>query len=149
MTSASPVRRSAINTSVCLLGCSIGDFGALIWFAIYAPQTALMIQMGVAIVCGISTSIILETLLLRFRESFPWKNALQTAFGMSLISMIAMEIAMNVTDFTITRSLGLTITDVLWWLALLPALAAGFLAAWPYNYWRLVALGKSCCGGET
>jgi hypothetical protein len=30
---------------------------------------------------------------------------------------------------------------------MLPALGAGFLAAWPYNYWRLERHGKSCCGG--
>jgi len=57
-------KQSAINTLWCLLGCVIGDFGAILWFQTYSPETAPLIVMSVAIVCGITTSIILETILL-------------------------------------------------------------------------------------
>lgn len=137
-----------MNTSVCLLGCSIGDFGAIISFAIWAPHTPIMVQMPVAMASGITTSIILETLIMRLREKASWRSALHTALGMSLISMIMMELAMNITDLYITRGGGRMagVDEPLFWLAFLPALGAGFLAAWPYNYWRLEALNKSCCG---
>jgi hypothetical protein len=49
-----------------------------------------------------------------------------------------MEIAMNLVDVALTGGAVLN----LW---VLPVMfAAGFLAAVPYNYWRLKALGKSC-----
>ncbi|MCK5700554.1 MAG: DUF4396 domain-containing protein [Cyclobacteriaceae bacterium] len=41
----------------------------------------------------------METIILRSREKFNWSLALKTAFLMSFISMIGMEIAMNKTVF--------------------------------------------------
>ncbi len=67
-----------------------------------------------------------------------WGQALRTAAGMSLISMIGMELAMNLTDWLLVGSLKLT-----WW-SVLPSLAAGFLTPWPYNYWRLKKFGVAC-----
>lgn len=141
-------KRSAKNTGVCLTGCAIGDFGALIYFAAKAPQTPLMTQMIVAIICGITTSIILETLVMRFKESFTWWESFKVACGMSLISMIAMEIAMNAVDFSVNQKFGFTIVDLGFWLTFIPALVAGFLTSWPYNYWRLVKFNKSCCAAK-
>jgi hypothetical protein len=141
------LKRSALNTSICLLGCSIGDFGVLIYFATqYAEPVSPMIQMAFAIPAGITTSIILETIILVVREHFPLKKALSVAFGMSLISMVMMEVAMNVTDLAITMPLGIKPPSLLYFLVFIPALIAGFLAAWPYNYWRLKKHGKGCCG---
>jgi hypothetical protein len=64
--------------------------------------------------------------------------AFKTAIGMSMISMIAMEAAMNITDVILTGGAKLT----LWVVPIM--LLAGFLAPLPYNYWRLKALGKAC-----
>ena len=78
----------------------------------------------------------LETIILARQMAF--KIALKTAFGMSLISMISMEVAMNLTDFMLTGGALLT-----WWAVPL-MLVAGFITPLPYNYWRLKALGKAC-----
>ena len=67
-----------------------------------------------------------------------WGIALRTAMGMSLISMIGMELAMNLTDWVLVGSLVLT-----WW-SILPSLAMGFLTPWPYNHWRLKKFGVAC-----
>ena len=92
--------------------------------------------MSLAIVNGILTSIALETFILSQQMSF--KLAFKTAIGMSLISMISMEIAMNLTDVALTGGAILT-----WWV--IPfMLIAGFVTPLPYNYWRLKALGKAC-----
>lgn len=129
-------RRSAYNTSWCLLGCAIGDLGTIFAFQIWAPNTNPLWVMSLAIINGLLTSIILETILLsRHMNS---KLALKTALGMSLVSMIAMEIAMNATDYLLVGQ-----ARILWW-SILPSLLAGFLAPWPYNYWRLKHLGKAC-----
>ena len=64
--------------------------------------------------------------------------AFKTAIGMSFISMIAMELAMNLTDILLTGGAILT-----WWV--IPfMLAAGFVTPLPYNYWRLKKFGVAC-----
>ncbi len=95
-------KRASFNTLNCLLGCSLGDFSAVVIMQGFFPGTSMSAQMLIAIVCGLATSISLETVLLRRRESFTWHQAITTAFSMSFISMIAMEGAMNTSDFLIT-----------------------------------------------
>lgn len=129
-------QQSAKNTAWCLLGCAIGDLGAILTFQLYAPQTPVYIVMIVAILCGISTSIALETVILV--KQMPLKLAFKTAVGMSLISMVGMELVMNLTDLWLVGG-----AKLVWWV-LPPMLIAGFLTAWPYNYWRLKKLGKAC-----
>jgi hypothetical protein len=129
-------KRSAYNTLWCLLGCAIGDLGTIFTFQIYAPDTHTLLVMSLAIINGLMTSIVLETILLSRQMAI--NLALKTALGMSLVSMIAMEVAMNTADYLLVGEARIT-----WW-SLLPSLAAGFLAPWPYNYWRLKHLGKAC-----
>ena len=131
-------RQSSINTLWCLLGCSIGDFGTILYFQIYTEVKSILVIMPIAIINGIITSIILETLLLL--RSMNFKDAIKMATGMSLISMVSMEFAMNITDIILEGSLVLSLSSVL------PILIVGFIVPWPYNYWRLVKYNKSCCG---
>lgn len=128
--------QSARNTAWCLLGCAIGDFGTILWFQIYSPATPPGIVLVLAIMNGLATSIALETLILR--AQLGWRDAFRTAIGMSLVSMIGMEIAMNLTDWFLVGELKMT-----WW-SVAPSLLAGFLAPWPYNYWRLKKFGEAC-----
>ena len=92
--------------------------------------------MILAIINGLITSIILETIILLKQMSF--KQALTTALGMSLISMISMEVSMNLTDYLITGGavLNLTVIPIM--------LLAGFITPLPYNYWRLKKYNKNC-----
>ena len=92
--------------------------------------------MSLAIFNGIMTSIMLETMILIRQMAL--KVAFKTAIGMSLISMIAMEAAMNITDVILTGG------AILKWWVIPIMLIAGFIAPLPYNYWRLKALGKGC-----
>ena len=128
---------SAKNTFWCLLGCAIGDFGTILFFQLSEIPFPLIGIMILAIINGLITSIILETLIL-MRQSFPFFNALKTAAGMSLISMISMEIMMNLTDYILTGGAMLT-----WWVIPI-MLIVGFLTPWPYNYWRLKKYGLNC-----
>ncbi len=136
-------RRASFNTVNCLIGCSIGDFGMIIFLQAYYPGTPMLLQMILAIIAGLITSIALESTILRVREKFNWTLALKTAFSMSFISMIGMEIAMNTTDFMITGGKA-TFNNPNYWLALVPAMIAGFLLPLPYNYFKLQKHGKSC-----
>ena len=129
--------RSAKNTSWCLLGCSIGDFGTILFFQLTQIPLPLLAVMILAIINGIITSIILETIVL-LKQNFTFKNAFKTAVGMSLISMVSMEIAMNLTDYLLTGGAMLT-----WWVVPI-MLAVGFVTPWPYNYWRLKKFNIAC-----
>ena len=129
--------KSAKNTLWCLTGCSIGDFGTIYYFQITPHSLSLFLVMSIAIINGILTSIILETIIL-LRQSFTFVNALKTASGMSLISMFSMELAMNLTDYIIIGS-----ARLVWWVIPI-MLLIGFLTPWPYNYWRLKKFNISC-----
>lgn len=136
-------KRASFNTLNCLIGCSIGDFGMIIFLQAYYPETSMLWQMLLATIAGLITSIALESVILKTREKFNWPLALKTAFSMSFISMIGMEIAMNATDFMITGGKAAFDTAA-YWLAIVPALIAGFLLPLPYNYYKLEKHGKAC-----
>ncbi|MEM9337399.1 MAG: DUF4396 domain-containing protein [Bacteroidota bacterium] len=136
-------KRAAFNTLNCLIGCSIGDFGMIFFLQAFYPETSMVWQMALAIVAGLCTSILLETILLKTREHFSWSFAFKTAFGMSFISMVAMELAMTGTDFMITGGKA-AFTDPTYWLALVPALVVGFLTPLPYNYYKLKKYKQAC-----
>ena len=129
--------RSAKNTLWCLLGCSIGDLGTILFFQLTQIPFPILIIMTLAITNGIITSIILETIIL-LKQNFTFKNAFKTAFGMSLISMISMEAGMNLTDYLLTGGAMLT-----WWVVPI-MLVVGFVTPWPYNYWRLKKYNEAC-----
>ena len=135
--------RASLNTLSCLIGCSIGDFGMVFYLQAFYPATPSMTQMVLAIIAGLCTSIILETIVMKTRERFGWVEAFKTALGMSFISMVAMEIAMTSTDFMITGGKA-AFEDIMYWLALIPALIVGFLVPLPYNYYKLKKFNQAC-----
>ena len=129
-------RRASYNTLWCLIGCSIGDMGTILFFQLSGIPWPTLAIMTLAIINGLATSILLETVILS--RQMELKAAFKTAIGMSFISMIAMEVAMNLVDVWLTGGARLTLWVVpIMWLA-------GFLTPLPYNYWRLKALGKAC-----
>ena len=147
-------KQSANNTKWCLVGCSIGEFGTLAAYQYYGIHHHLswdLITPGsssfdlyiiflflLPLINGLATSVMLETAIL-VRGQMDFRNALSTAFGMSFISMLMMEIAMEATDLIYTGGqLGLDP------MAVIPMLIVGFLTPWPYNYWRLKKYGISC-----
>ena len=128
---------SAKNTAWCLLGCSIGDFGTILFFQLTKIPFPVLVIMILAIINGLVTSIILETIVL-MKQNFNFNNAFKTAISMSFISMISMEVAMNLTDYLLTGGAILN-----WWVIPI-MLIVGFLTPWPYNYWRLKKFGINC-----
>tara|TARA_B100000767_G_C19741733_1_gene526512 strand:- start:1328 stop:1702 length:375 start_codon:yes stop_codon:yes gene_type:complete len=121
----------------CVIGCSIGDFGTILFFQLTQIPFPIMGIMILAIINGLLTSIMLETIIL-IRQNFNFTNALKIASGMSLISMVSMEISMNLTDYYLTGGAQLT-----YWVVPI-MLTVGFLTPWPYNYWRLKKYGLKC-----
>jgi len=138
-------KQSAHNTKWCLIGCSIGEFGTLAYYSYSGITSGLTIGSSIwwfyailPLVNGLATSVMLETAIL-MRGQMDFRNALSTAFGMSFISMLMMEIAMEITDLLFTQGeLGMNP------IAIPFMLVVGFLTPWPYNYWRLKKFGKAC-----
>ena len=130
-------KRSAKNTSWCLLGCALGDFGTILFFQLTKIPFPVIGIMTLAVINGLITSIILETIVL-MKQNLDFSKAFKTAMGMSFISMISMEIAMNLVDYILVGDARLT-----WWV--IPfMLLAGFITPWPYNYWRLKKFNEAC-----
>ena len=138
-------KQSAHNTKWCLVGCSIGEFGTLAYYSYSGITSGLELYSNIwyfyailPLINGLATSVMLETAIL-MRGQMDFRNALSTTFGMSFISMLMMEIAMEITDLLFTKGeLGLMP------LAIPFMLLVGFLTPWPYNYWRLKKYGASC-----
>ena len=128
-------KKASVNTLWCLLGCSIGDFGTIFFFQVTQIPFPLLWIMTLAIINGLITSIMLETFILSRQMNLT--EAFKTAMGMSFISMIAMELAMNAVDVVLAGGV------LVWWVIPL-MLAAGFFTPWPYNYYRLKKYDESC-----
>ncbi len=117
-------QRSAKNTLWCLLGCSIGDFGTILFFQLSNISWPTLNIMVLAIINGLITSIALETIIL-FRQ-------------MNIISMISMEVSMNAVDWIVVGG-----AEIVWWVVPI-MLLVGFITPWPYNYWRLKKFNTAC-----
>ncbi len=128
-------QKASYNTMWCLIGCSIGDFGTIYYFQIIDHSLSIYVVMLLAIINGLITSIMLETIILM--RTFIFTEAISIAIKMSFISMVSMEIAMNVTDLIFAGGV-LTITIIPF------MLLAGFITPLPYNYYRLKKYNESC-----
>ena len=139
-------KQSAHNTKWCLIGCSIGEFGTLAYYSYSGITSELEIYSNMwyfyailPLINGLATSVMLETIIM-MKGQMDFRSALSTALGMSFISMLMMEIAMEITDLLFTNGqLGMNM------IAIPFMLVVGFLTPWPYNYWRLKKFGKACC----
>ena len=145
--------RAAKNTTRCLIGCSAGDLSSLYLLQVYAPEIGLPATVAASCAAGIATSMALETVVLRATEAMPWATAWRTAAGMSLISMVTMELAENAVELYLTVGLSTTgggaaatacLSGPAFWRAVPPAMLAGWLTPLPYNFYMLRRYGKGC-----
>jgi len=126
----------------CLTGCAIGELAGL--------------AIGVSLGLSVWTTIILATTLAFItgftlglwplvREGKGWLEALRIIWLGEAISISVMEIVMNFTDYHMGGMTVGTIFHFQFWLGYLLALPAGFIAAWPVNYWLLKRNIKEPC----
>jgi len=135
-------RLAARSTQHCLTGCIIGEVVGL----------AIGIELGLAT----ATTIILATVLAYFSGFTLGLLPVMKGRGLSLlaafkliwvgeaVSIGVMEIVMNAVDYQMG---GMAAMSALSWpfvRGLLVAVPAGFIAAWPVNYWLLGRELKAC-----
>ena len=135
-------RTSAQATLHCLTGCVIGEVVGL--------------AIGVSLGLGIWPTIVLATALaylsgitlglvpvMRNRH-VGFVEALRIIWVGEVISIGVMEIVMNFVDYHAGGMGAPSIVSWMFWRGILLAVPAGFLAAWPVNYWLLKRELKSC-----
>ncbi len=138
-------KQAANNTKWCLIGCAIGEFGTLAYYSYSGITAGLTLYSSIwyfyailPLINGLATSVMLETFIL-MRTQMDLGAAFKTAMGMSFISMLMMEISMEITDLLFTGGeLGMN------YYAIPLMLFVGFITPWPYNYWRLKKYGQAC-----
>lgn len=137
-----PYVTSAQATIHCLIGCVIGEvtglvigvsLGLSIWQTI-ALATAL------AYISGMSFGLV--PVIRHQGKSF--LEALRLIWLGEVISIGVMEIAMNWADYVVGGMQAGSILDPVFWLGIAVAIPAGFLAAWPVNYWLISRDMKKC-----
>ena len=137
-------RAAAIVTLHCLSGCLIGEWiGLAIGVALALPRgvTAVLATL-LAYVSGFGLTI---SPLLRSGMSF--RPALTTVFVGEAVSIGVMEVAMNAVDFAMGGMGVRSLFVPRYWEALAVATVAGFLGAWPVNFWLLGRNVKRCHTG--
>lgn len=138
---ASPLVTSAQATIHCLIGCVIGEVTGLI--------------IGVSLGLGTWPTIILATtlsyasgmtlgLLPLVRQGKTFAAALKLIWVGEVISIGVMEIAMNAADYAVGGMQAPSVFSAMFWFGIAVAIPAGFLAAWPVNWWLIRRDLKSC-----
>jgi len=139
---ASLARLASSATLHCLTGCAIGEFiGLAIGVSLgLDPWTTMSLATVLGFISG-------YTLGLRplVKTGMSWLGAFRTIWLGETISIAVMELVMNFTDYHVGGVQASSIFAPMFWLGFLAALPAGYLAAWPVNYWLLKRNVKKPC----
>lgn len=133
---------SAHTTLHCLTGCVIGEVAGL------AIGTTLGIgvfwTIVLAVVLAYISGFTLAIIPLMRRENLTFKQAMSVIWLGEAISIGAMEIAMNGVDYAVGGMTAGSVFAPMFWVGIAAAIPAGFLAAWPVNYYLLKRQLKRC-----
>jgi hypothetical protein len=137
-----PLRTSAQATLHCLTGCVIGEVAGL--------------MIGVAAGLGVWPTIIIATVLsyisgislgllpVMRSQQVGFLRALRIIWVGEVISIGVMEIVMNFVDYQMGGMTAPSIASWMFWRGIVFAVPAGFLAAWPVNFWLIKRELKAC-----
>ena len=138
----SPAALATAATLHCLTGCVIGELiGLAIGVSLgMAPWQTIILATALAYVSGFGLG-----LLPLVRQGMTFAKALRTIWLGEAISIAVMEIAMNFTDYHVGGMTANSMLDPMFWLGIAVAVPAGFMAAWPVNWWLLRRNIKKPC----
>jgi hypothetical protein len=135
-------RLSTYATLHCLTGCAIGEFAGLaIGVTLGLDPWATM---ALATLLGFASGYALGLRPL-VQQGLGWRAAFKAIWLGETISIAAMELAMNFTDYHVGGVQAASILHPVFWLGYALALPAGFGVAWPVNYWLLRRNFKQPC----
>ena len=126
----------------CLVGCSIGELLGLV-IGTLAGFTAVA-TMGLAVVLAFVVGMSLAVLPVMRRHGMGLRRALATVWLGEVMSITVMEIAMNGVDWWLGGIQAGSLAAPIFWIGFAVAVPAGFVAAWPVNWWLLRRNLKHC-----
>ena len=137
-----PFRTSAHATLHCLTGCVIGELAGLaVGTAIgLSPWPMILLATALSYVSGMTLGLV----PVMRSQGVGLLGALKIIWIGEVISIGVMEIVMNVVDYQMGGMGAKSVFAWMFWRGLLFAVPAGFLAAWPVNYWLLKRELKAC-----
>jgi len=132
---------AAMVTAHCLTGCLIGEWtGLAIGVALSLPvRDTVVLATALAYASGFGL-----TMWPLLRRGMGLWAALRTVFIGEAVSIGVMEIMMNTVDYALGGMGVRSLFVARYWQALSVAAVAGFLAAWPVNFWLLSRNMKKC-----
>ena len=133
---------SAQATVHCLTGCVIGEVAGLLIGVSLGLNVWLTMGLAtvLAYLCGFSLGVV----PLMRRESLSFREGLRIIWVGEVVSIGVMEIVMNAADYAVGGVQAQSIFTAVFWLGIAVAIPAGFLAAWPVNFWLIKRNLKSC-----
>lgn len=136
------LKTSAHATLHCLTGCVIGEtIGLIIGVSLgLSPWPTIILATALSYLSGIMLGLIPVMRAQRIGMA----EALRVIWIGEVVSIGVMEIAMNLVDYQMGGMSAPSIAHWSFWRGLFFAIPAGFLAAWPVNYWLLKRNLKAC-----
>ena len=133
---------TAHATLHCLTGCAIGEFlGLAIGVSL---GLGVWPTMGLATLLAFVFGLNLAALPVMKRHGFSWTRAMRTVWLAEVISISVMEIAMNGTDYWVGGVQADSMAEPIFWIGFAVAVVAGYIAAYPANWWLLGRNLKHC-----
>ncbi|MEQ8689579.1 MAG: DUF4396 domain-containing protein [Pseudomonadales bacterium] len=139
---ANPVITSAQATWHCLSGCVIGEVAGLMigtWLGLGVWPT-IALATSLAYLSGFSLGL----LPVMRRQGKTFLQAFKLIWIGEAVSIGVMEIAMNAADYSVGGMEAGSVLSPMFWFGIAVAIPAGFLAAWPINWWLLRRDLKNC-----
>ena len=137
-----PFGLAASTTIHCLTGCSIGEIiGVAIGVEIgLQPLYTALLATVLAFISGFALTLVpMARAGQSIRESF------RIVWLGEVVSISTMEVVMNSVDYMAGGMTAGSIWTSQFWSAMLLAIAAGYMAGYPVNYWMLSKGIKSKC----
>jgi len=134
-------RGAAMITLHCLTGCLIGEWIGLACGVVLSLPSGVTAVLATVLAYASGFGLTIWPL---FRRGMGFWPALTTVFVGEAVSIGVMEVAMNAVDFAMGGMGVKSLFVPRYWEALGVASVAGFLGAWPVNFWLLGRNMKSC-----
>jgi hypothetical protein len=126
----------------CLTGCVVGEVAGLaIGVTLGLPAFTTI---ALATVLAYASGMTLGLVPVMRRERVGMLAALRIIWIGEVVSIGVMELVMNWVDYEMGGMGAPSVASWMFWRGILVAAPAGFLAAWPVNYWLLRRNLKAC-----
>ncbi len=140
--SSNPLVTSAQATIHCLTGCVIGEVtGLLIGVSLgLAVWPTIILATTLAYLSGMTLGLV----PIMRNQGKTFLQALKLIWIGEVLSIGVMEIAMNWADYAVGGMQAGSVLAPVFWFGIAVAIPAGFLAAWPVNWWLINRDLKKC-----